>query len=206
MDASKKSAIEQRLVIGLAIGLVAVVIAGPAKSLGLFASRPRVAPPAPAAPGSEKVHIAQSFSAIVQEHMDQMRPDAQVAASQVKPPPGPPPMYTAQDLRDPLESLLPRTVALQTGGTAILTPTSQAPLSAPPELRVKGIVWGNPQAQAIINDQVYGVDDMIGDAKILSINHQGITVEHQGTRIFYSVESTLPPTERGVSRQAHQWR
>ena len=124
-------------------------------------------------------------------------------------------LYTAQALRDPFESLLPRAPSsghgasepIQAGGqqpqAAGAQPMAPAPI-APPNLRIQGIVWGNAQPQAIINNTVYGVNDVVEGATIVAIDRGGITVDHQGARVSYTVTSVSRTDS--LSHQARQGR
>ena len=48
-------------------------------------------------------------------------------------------------------------------------------------LKVQGIIWGVKNPQAIINDKVLTIGDLIEGAEILSIEKKGITLNFKGT-------------------------
>lgn len=48
-----------------------------------------------------------------------------------------------------------------------------------PSLKVTGLVWNSKRPQAIINGQVVGVGETIGEVKIVSIRPDGVDVLYQ---------------------------
>jgi hypothetical protein len=197
MDSSKKVELEKRIVLGLA-GVFAVVLAmGPLKSLGLFRQKPAPRPGVAAM----SVDASRPIGAMMQDHWQRIQPQVQAQAA-VKPGGSrEPAVYLAQDLRDPMKSLLPEAPKPQQ--TTVRQPGVQQLPPAPPSLRVQGLLWGGREPQAIINDAVYKVNDVVKGAKILEITRDGVTIEHLGAPVFYS------PTggEAGsMSRQAQQRR
>lgn len=50
----------------------------------------------------------------------------------------------------------------------------------PPQVDIRGLVWNTNRPQAIINDQVVDVGDMIDDAKIVAIRKNEVDVVYQG--------------------------
>jgi hypothetical protein len=44
----------------------------------------------------------------------------------------------------------------------------------PPELKINGLVWNTDKPQAIINDQVVVIGDMVGDSKVIDIRKDGV--------------------------------
>jgi hypothetical protein len=197
MDSTKKVELEKRMVLGLAGVFAVVLVMGPLKSLGLFRSRPAPQP----VPSVATVDASKPIGAMMQDHWQRIQPAAEPKAT-VKPSgPREPAIYLAQDLRDPMKSLLPEAPKPQ---RANVRPTGVQQLPpSPPSLRVQGLLWGGREPQAIIDDAVYKVNDTVKGAKILEITRDGVTIEHLGTPVFYS------PTggEQGsMSRQAQQWR
>jgi hypothetical protein len=57
-----------------------------------------------------------------------------------------------------------------------------------PNFTVQGLVWGGVFPQAIINDQVVKKGDVLGDAKIVEIGKEGVTV------LFGNKEYVLSPS------------
>jgi len=68
-----------------------------------------------------------------------------------------------------------------------------------PSLTVKGIIWGSSTPQAIVNDTVVSVGDVISGATIEGIAKSGVTVSFQG--VEYEISS---PAEGGQLQQAPQ--
>ncbi len=77
------------------------------------------------------------------------------------------------------------------------TPTPPAPVT-PPNLLVKGLVWNTDRPQAIINDQVVGVGDRVGETTIRSITRNGIGFE------FMKTHFTLNP-DTGTAKPSQQF-
>lgn len=186
MDAAKKTAIEQRIVMGLAGIFVLTVCVGPLRSVGVFG---RKAPAGGATPPTERVSVSQPLGVMMQRGWRRMDQEAETQdALRLAQAATDAPVYTAQHLRDPLESLLPTpgrqpsvppTAQPATPSTA--RPTSPADASVPPPtLEVQGMVWGGAEPRAVIDDRVYGVDDMVEGGKILAIDRHGVTIEHKG--------------------------
>jgi len=196
MDATKKVELEKRIVLGLAGVFAVVLVMGPLKSLGLFRARPAPQP----VPVMAKVDASRPIGAMMQDHWQRIQPQVQ-APSAVRPGgPREAAVYLAQELRDPMKSLLPEAPKPQQA--SVRQPGAPQP-PPPPALRVQGLLWGGKEPQAIINDAVYKVNDLVKGAKILEITRDGVTIEHLGAPVFYS------PTggEAGsMSRQAQQRR
>jgi len=68
-----------------------------------------------------------------------------------------------------------------------------------PSLTVKGIIWGTSAPQAIVNDTVVSVGDVISGATIEGIAKSGVTVSFQG--VEYEISS---PAEGGQLQQVPQ--
>ncbi len=78
--------------------------------------------------------------------------------------------YKASSLRDPFkEDILKK----DKPEAEIKSPVSE-PLAPLPEMDVQGLIWGGNFPQAIINNKVYVVGDLIEGAEILSIDKKGI--------------------------------
>lgn len=205
MDAAKKAALEKRVVIGLAGLFVATFLIGPMRNMGWFAP-PR--PTVPAETPSGKVHMTQSLETVLTDRLKRMEPDP-IAA---EPPPAAPEAatapaaYTAQTLRDPFKSLLPENApAAGANGQTLAVGPNQIPVKGPaPALRIQGLLWGGVKPQAIINNRVYGIDEQIEGAKIVSIDRHGVMVDYLGARLFYTPSSAGMPQWDGP--QTHQWR
>jgi hypothetical protein len=106
------------------------------------------------------------------------------------------PLYTAQALRDPFDSLLlkqapapeppPQPVV---DAASVQAPAVPPPVS-PPSVVLQGIVWGGPEPLAIINHQVFRLGQTVGGSKIVRIDRQGVTLDVNGTPVVYGVASS----------------
>ena len=92
--------------------------------------------------------------------------------------------YTAETVRDPLISLLPKQSSQPVTPAKPVERNMSSPMAAPrqpPPVVVQGMLWGGPRPQALIDDKLYTVGDLVGGARILAIARGGVTVEVQGT-------------------------
>jgi hypothetical protein len=81
--------------------------------------------------------------------------------------------YTADNLRDPFE-----VEPIEEEDKVVSPPiASQPPL---PSLNIQGIIWGSELPQAIINNQVVKIGDVVQGARIVDISQAGITVFYNG--------------------------
>ena len=206
MDGEKKAAVEKRAVVGLLVIFAVILVKGPMSSLGLFRKAARN-PGAGPVPAMGKVTMTKPIGQILKEGWQasdpQLEPQATTRVASAKE--TGPLYYTADEVRDPMESLLPKP-------PTPLTPKSQGaakdspPPPPPPILRIEGLLWGGPEPKAIINGAVYKVDDAVQGAKILAIDRRGVTIEHLGNPVFYAMTSAPEGGAKGTTRQAHQWR
>ncbi len=132
------------------------------------------------------------------------RPPAKAAAS--------PPTYTAQHLRDPLDSLLSNPAEpdapsmLAADGQPEPSPVPQPSQNPAPTLSVQGVLWGQAEPKAIIDDHVYGVDDQVGGGTIVGIDHRGVVLDYGGVLLAYQPSASTPsvigdPYRSGSSNQ-----
>lgn len=198
MDAAKKTAVEQRIVIGLAGVFMVTFLMGPLRSLGVF-SRP--APRGAAA----RVGVSQPPGVMMPQHWQQV--DREVQALDSASPAGAAagsPRYTAQHLRDPLDSLLSKpaepSALPMPAADGQPSPASEVPKSSPPILSVQGVLWGQAEPQAIINDRVYSVDDQVGGGTIVGIDHQGVVLDYQGELLSYRLPASAASAGSGPHR------
>jgi hypothetical protein len=82
--------------------------------------------------------------------------------------------YDAADLKDPFDDFLPKvkpksTSKIPGGGMDV----QAAPL---PSFAVQGLLWGGSLPQAVIDNQVVKVGDVIQDAEIVEISKDGVKV------------------------------
>jgi hypothetical protein len=84
--------------------------------------------------------------------------------------------YTVSNLRDPFE---PEPVKEEDDEEEdkTLLPVPPSPL---PYLDIQGIVWGSELPQAIINNKVVKIGDVVEDVRVVDISKKGITVFYNG--------------------------
>ena len=120
-----------------------------------------------------------------------------LALPQSKPPPSsetrPQVTYTTDEAKDPLANLLlvkkaspPASSKTNASGESTNL-NAQVPMPAAP--KIQGLMWGGFQPQAVIDGTVYMVGDTVQGAKIVAIDHTGITAEFQGQQIHWALES-----------------
>jgi len=81
--------------------------------------------------------------------------------------------YDASDLKDPFDDFLPKAKVKSSAKIAGIGAEQVAPL---PSFAVQGLIWGGSLPQAVIDDQVVKVGDVIQDAEIVEISKEGIKV------------------------------
>lgn len=207
IDAAKKTSLEKKIVVGLLI-LFGLTFSGALRGMiGTHGGARVTAPVLPVQPV-----VAQSFK-IRPAMTEAIQRTEEVVATQMRVPAAPSdrntpsgePLYTAQTLRDPMKSLLPaespKVAALPSAPNRV----TEAPPQPPPSLRVRGILWGGKDAQAIINDKVYRVGDTVAGVKILSIDRRGVTVEYRGEPMMYTTAAPATDAGRAPAQQA-RWR
>lgn len=88
--------------------------------------------------------------------------------------------YGSDSLRDPFKKYLvkdePKEISQENAGET-------EPKLDLDKFKVQGIIWGVKTPQAIINNNVFKIGDLIEGAEILSIEKQGVTLRFNG-RIF----------------------
>ncbi len=188
MVAEKKVQLEKRIVLGLMVVFAFFFVRGPLRSLGWLRAWG-------GSPASASAPVAiKPLGTLLVEH--QAQHDAQVATAKTPErsvAPVPPPAYTAHAMRDPFTDLFPKAAPPPGPDPAATLPGGkEEPAVKPPTLRVAGVIWGGDAPKAIINGQVYGVNDMVQGARILHIGQDGVTVEHAGSRVVYSFASPKP--------------
>lgn len=99
--------------------------------------------------------------------------------------------YKAEGLRDPFkESAVPEG---QAGG---VTAGPEVQEALPPALTVTGLIWGGSLPQAIINDKVVKIGDIIEGAKVTGITKEGVSILFQGRQ--YNLSS--PANQAGAKK------
>lgn len=189
MNAAKKTEMEKKVVMSL-LGLFGVtLVMGPLKSVVRFKSAAPVpgravsAGPPPAAPVTPPKTVVTKAAPAIAQASDPVAGE---------------PAYAAQELRDPMKSLLPHAPPVSTVQAA--APKSPVRAAVMPALQVRGILWGGAQAQAIINDNVYRVGDSVSGLTILAIDRNSVTVDFDGSPTVIS-SSTAPKTGSQQARR-----
>ncbi len=200
MDANKKVAAEKRIIIGLTMVFMVTFVTGPLKSLGIFG---RPAHPIVASP-VQAVTMSKPLGAMVQDQQRKIEMETALASSAARDRFMGPVRYKAQDLRDPLQSLLPEPEPQKAQG-GYKDRVAQAGPPSPPVLHVQGLLWGGSKPKAIIDGEVYDVGDVVKGAKIVAIVQGGVTVEHEGKSLFYAPPKAPAQSGYALSRQA-EWR
>ena len=207
MDVAKKEALEKKAVVVLAGVFVVIFAVGPLRRMGLFSRPAPAAGQGGAVAPTESVNV-QPIGAMVQA-IWQKNSSGAPAQSQEEPVTAAPPLYDAQNLRDPMQVLLPAPpvpvapIAGNPGSTQVAT---EPHLDPPPVLKVQGVVWGGPDPKVIIDGRIYGVNDIVKGMRIVAIERGGMTVAHGPSTIFYTVPRlNMSGTQDTFSQQA-QWR
>ena len=95
--------------------------------------------------------------------------------------------YTASELRDPFESRLPVPPQPESAVADASSQEGMTETSAPqPQLEVEGILWGGSRPKAVINGDVYGINDIVEGVKIVAIDHRGVAVDLGGQPVYYA--------------------
>jgi len=193
----KKTDVEKRFIIIL-LCILAVSLCWGLKSAGLIklparAASPSSWPPSPPSPAGDLAHpITPAVREVQNKTKSQVQPAASTRPSRVALTDRP--TYTASTLRDPLQSLFPG------GPKKLEVRPSQEPgrVTAPspgegrlPTLTIQGLIWGGPKPKAIIDNEVYGVGDIVQGATITEIGPEGITLELQGRTIRVALPQGL---------------
>lgn len=195
----KKTTLEKRAVLGLLALFVLTLIKGPLRTLPWF----RHAVPAVKVQPAHGGELSSPLTHAIQSHLNKIDGATETAprsSTGTK-------QYTAQQLRDPMKSLLPTIVPPAAVLPVIQKPVAATPPPAPaPTLHLQGLLWGNPTPKAIIDGEVYGVGDTIQDAKIVAIDHDGVTIEHHGKTSTYSMTTAAKDSEGFNKPQEAYWR
>ncbi len=200
IDAAKKASSEKKIVISLLV-LFGLTLSGALKGVigthgGTRPTAPVAAPPLPAQPAAQSLRIRPAMAEAIKHTEEMVVAQTRVlAAPSERNAPFGEPLYTAQELRDPMKSLLPAEPTKVAALPSMPNRIAEAPPESPPALRVRGVLWGGKDAQAIINDKVYRVGDTVAGVKILSIDRRGVTVEYRGTPMMYT--TAAPATDAG---------
>ena len=209
VDAAKKASVEKKIVLGL-LGLFGLTLSGALKGVvgthrSSTVSAPVIASVATTVPAAQPLAIRHAMSQAIKKIEDAVASETRnPAPSAERSGPTSERLYTAQALRDPMDSLLPKEPP-KAVIERMAARSAEMPPEPPPTLRVRGILWGGKDAQAIINDKVYRVGDMVAGVKILAIDRRGVTVEYRGAPMMYTTAASTTNTGRAPA-QAARWR
>jgi hypothetical protein len=87
--------------------------------------------------------------------------------------------YKTESLKNPFQGYLKKPEAEAASGKQQEVP--------PPTLTIQGIIWGGELPQAIIDNKVVKVGDVIQEARIIDINKYGVTISFKGRQ--YNISS-----------------
>jgi hypothetical protein len=85
--------------------------------------------------------------------------------------------YNNVNIKDPFLPLYPKKESAKPVSPGVFKPVKkEVEEIKSPDLTVQGLVWGKISPQAIVNDTVVSVGDVIENAKIIEISQNGIRV------------------------------
>jgi hypothetical protein len=85
--------------------------------------------------------------------------------------------YKSGNLRDPFKTYLTKEAPKEISQVNADLAKPELDLG---KLKVQGVIWGSQTPQAIINDRVLMIGDLIEGAQIMSIDKKGITLSFNG--------------------------
>lgn len=184
MNAGKKAETQKKAIIGLAVVFLILLI----KNAGLI----QMPTAALSKPVGESVSLVKPLSQTFAEHWNQMTQGFNLGSGgSATVVPKSALVYSAQSLRDPLASLLPKPAPPPTVSEQQAPVEEVKPPEPPPQLVVKGIWWEGGEPKALINNGIYGVGQLIGGAKITGIGRDGVTLDFHGETLHASVPGIL---------------
>ena len=172
MDAQAKASLERKAVGLLAILFLLALARGPLlKGIGLWQG----------GHARQETRLAASLSPAPPA------PDHPVRSPLVEPAAA----YTAGDLRDPMQSLLPDGGPQPEAAASLLSAKPEAHAAeSVPSLDVRGVWLGGREPMALINGKIYGLNEMIApDVRVRVIGPEGITIEHHGQLTMHPLAS-----------------
>ena len=114
--------------------------------------------------------------------------------------------YNVTNLRDPFE---PEPFEEEVEVEDEQNDTNKIPTQSPlPPLDIQGIVWGGRLPQAIINNQVVKIGDLVSGVRVVDISKKGITVFYSGRQQLITapatnmVEDYSPNSKGGLNETA----
>ena len=64
-----------------------------------------------------------------------------------------------------------------------------------PDFTIQGVIWNTDLPQAIVNDMIVRVGDVIDDAKIVEITKTGITIDYRDRRFYIAARLSIVDSE-----------
>jgi len=102
-----------------------------------------------------------------------------------------------RNFRNPFASLLPQKKPEEAKRTRT-TDRPKAEKVAPPDFTIYGLIWNTDLPQAIVNERVVKIGDVINEAEILNITKEGITIKYRNEEFF--IESQLSVTAQDINK------
>lgn len=99
-------------------------------------------------------------------------------------------------IRNPFQSWLPKIEQPKPSSPLEAEPLAAQPQEAPvpiepPKLQVSGIVWNTKKPQAIIDEKVVTIGDIVQDSKIVDIHKDGVDIIYKEIMFTVPVNQTL---------------
>ena len=93
--------------------------------------------------------------------------------------------YTSEDLRDPFSNLFQLNKEKKDQNIQVPQESieQEQPLPDLGNFKVQGIIWGGNFPQAVINNKILKVGDLIDGGQIASIEKKGITLNYAGRMV-----------------------
>lgn len=101
--------------------------------------------------------------------------------------------YQAQNFRDPFEAY--RKDAPLPSSVSVL-PAPEEKVLPLPDLTIQGAIWGGSLPQAIINNRVLKLEEVIEPPKVVKIEKEGITVLYSGRQYNLSLPGQMSLGEK----------
>lgn len=103
-------------------------------------------------------------------------------------------IYKAEGQRDPFQG--PKIEQKITEATKIAIPL--------PDLKVQGVLWGSKMPQAIINNKVVKIGDIIGTAQVSNIDKEGVSIIYEGKNYHLSAPAAVKPASNKTQGGEHE--
>ena len=108
-------------------------------------------------------------------------------------------VYSSGDLRDPFSDLFQ--LAKEKEGQSIQETegsiAQEEPMPSLKNFKVQGVIWGGRFPQAIINNKILGIGDLIEGFEIVNIEKKGITLSFAGRIANLTAPGNIPVSAKG---------